>query len=431
MIYSMSELDLSELLTVDQAIRIIDSVPLAPRRLELPLAEAQGLYLAEDLRADRPYPPFDKSLMDGYALRSADVTHPPAELTVIGEVAAGQLPSGPLAPGQAMAIMTGAPLPPGADGVVPFEQVQVLAETPAPKRIRISAKTAPSRYIAKAGSDAKAGDLALPAGTRLEAAALATAAMIGAATVRVFAPPRVAILATGDEIVPFDQAPAPAQIRNSNSLLLMALLRRQGCQVIDLGLVPDNPDLLRKALLKGLHLDALFVTGGMSMGKYDFVPRLLLELGVDLKITKLRIKPGKPFVFGTIDRPKLPPEPPTLGPVQGTSYVFGLPGNPVSAFVCTHRLASRLLTRLAGGAVRERWLIGQLQSPLPPNGPREFYLPVKLDYSPSQIRVHPLTWRGSADLFSLAQATALLPRPENAPALPPGAPVPVLSISDE
>jgi molybdopterin molybdotransferase len=201
--------------------------------------------------------------------------------------------------------------------------------------------------------------------------------------------------------------------------MLVSLLRRMGCRVTDLRICRDEPDALREKLKEGLTHDALFVSGGMSMGEYDFVPRLLVELGVELRITKLRIKPGKPFVFG----------------VKDNSFAFGLPGNPVSAFVCTIRLASRLIDRLAGGDVTERWQSGRLEMGMVPNGPREFYQPVirtnlaARNSAQSVIAsVRPLTWKGSADLFTLAAANALLVRGENEPALPLGTIVRVLEI---
>jgi molybdopterin molybdotransferase len=217
------------------------------------------------------------------------------------------------------------------------------------------------------------------------------------------------VLGTGDEIIPIDQSPTPAQIRNSNNLMLTALLKRLGCDVTDLGVARDEPGVIRDALAHGIdRFDALFVTGGMSMGQYDYVPRTLVDLGADLRVTKLKIKPGKPFVFGARDG----------------RFVFGLPGNPVSAFVCTVRLASRLVQRLSGTRVEERWLEGTLSQPLGPNGPREFYQPVVHDAGV----VRPLGWKGSADVFTLARASGLLVRAGNEPPLAAGERVRVLEV---
>jgi molybdopterin molybdotransferase len=362
------------------------------------------MVLAEQVLADRDYPPFDKSLMDGFAVRCVDVAGASATLKVVGEVAAGQSATRALAPGEALAIMTGAPMPPGADGVVPVEDTERSADT-----VRILRATTPGRFIAKRGSDISARELVLSRGTRLGPAHLAAAASVGAAQVRVFAKPRAAMLATGDELVPIEQTPGPAQIRNSNSLMLVALLKRLGCEVTDLGVVRDTPAAVRDALQRAMSAcDVLFVTGGMSMGAYDYVPRTLVDLGVDLRITKLRIKPGKPFVFG----------------VKDDRFVFGLPGNPVSGFVCTVRLATRLLARMSGANPEPRWITAPLLSSLKSNGPREFYQPATL----TDRGVAPLEWKGSADVYTLAAANALIVRAENEPALAAGAAVRVLEL---
>lgn len=429
---AMSEADVDDLITVDQAIAILDGVSVRPRVIELPLQEAYALRLAEDLQADRDYPPFDKSLMDGFAV-GVEKVDAGTVFQIAGEIAAGQSSALAVGKGQAVRIMTGAPLPPGAKGVVPVEQTRVDGEN-----VTITHAVDAHRFIASAGHDSPAGRVLLPKGMRLDAAALAVAATVGKSPIPVFAAPRVAVLATGDEIIPYDAEPGPAQIRNSNNIMLTSQLRRLPCRVVDMGMVPDRPELIRKALLKGMQLDALLVTGGMSMGKYDYVPSLLKEMGVDLKITKLRIKPGKPFVFGVADRGAVRAalvrlgstfvEPAMLGPSDGVCYVFGLPGNPVSSFACTQRLVMRLLARLAGGGPEEKWLVGELTSPLPANGPREFYQPVRIEHTLSGIRVSPLDYKGSADLFTLAQANALLVRPANEPALVAGANVRILEI---
>jgi molybdopterin molybdotransferase len=406
----MPEPDVSQLLTVRQAIEIIDAAPLSPRTIRLPLTGALGHHLAQDLAADRDYPPFDKSLMDGYAVRTADISAA-ASLRVIGEIPAGQSAPRPLAPGETYAIMTGAPIPEGADGVVPVEDTRRDGDT-----VHILGAPGPQRFITRRGADVARGRIILSKGTRLEAAQLAAAATVGADHLAVYSQPKAAVLATGDEIVPIDATPGPAQIRNSNTPMLFALLARMGCQTLDLRHAPDRPDALGAKLRQGLDIaDVLFITGGMSMGAYDYVPKLLAEMGVQLKITKLRIKPGKPFIFGI---------------AEGGKYVFGLPGNPVSSYVCTLRLASRLITRLAGGTVREHWISALLSKPLPANGPREFYQPVRLQWDPHRSRTiaHPLEWKGSADLFTLAQSNALLVRAENEVPQPEGATVNVLEV---
>jgi molybdopterin molybdotransferase len=230
--------------------------------------------------------------------------------------------------------------------------------------------------------------------------------------VKVYARPRAAVLGTGDELVDVSATPGKAQIRNSNNPMLVSLLKRLGCEVRDLGIVNDEPAAIRAKLEAAMSADVVFVSGGMSMGEHDYVPAILRELGVEFRVTKLRVKPGKPFVFGVRDE----------GPRR--VFVFGLPGNPLSGFVCVVRLASRLLSRMAGDQLRERWREGKLEKALAANGPREFYQPVILDRG--IVRV--LGWKGSADLYSLAKANALLVRAENDPARAAGEVVRVLEV---
>jgi molybdopterin molybdotransferase len=235
---------------------------------------------------------------------------------------------------------------------------------------------------------------------------------VGASTVSVYDRPNCAVLATGNEIIPFDRNPSPSQLRNSNGPMLCALLKRLGCNVRDLGIAPDASDKIAAAVQDGLAGDCLFISGAVSMGRYDYVPAVLKGLGGELKITKLRIKPGKPFIVAAM---------------PGGKYVFGLPGNPVSALVCTIRLAARLLSRQAGGPPgppHHSLAVATLASPLTENGPREFYQPAVLEGG----HVRPLQWKGSADIFTLAAAGALIVRPENAPAVAAGGSVPIIEL---
>ena len=434
----MAEPDVSKLISVKEAMDLIDRTEVRPRVVRVRLSEADGMRLARDVVADRDYPPFAKSLMDGYAVRSADVTGrgtaASLELKLVGEVAAGAAAERAVGQGEAVAIMTGAPLPPGADGVVPVEDVE---RRPEGGTVRILRPGQPGRYVAARGSDCVKGTVVLKRGAAIGPQQVAVLATVGAGEVEVMDHPHVAVLSTGDELADAgDAQPGAAMMRNSNGPMLVALLKRLGCRVTNLGVCRDEPEALRAKLKEGLGLDALFVTGGMSMGEYDFVPRLLQEIGVELKITKLRIKPGKPFVFGVKKHEGT--EVPRHEGGDGrpaSSFVFGLPGNPVSAFVCTIRLASRLLDRMSGGEVRENWQTGKLEVGMVPNGPREFYQPVirtvpqgRNSASSVLAGIRPLTWKGSADLFTLAAANALLVRSENEPPLPMGTVVKVLEI---
>jgi molybdopterin molybdotransferase len=332
--------------------------------------------------------------------------------------------------GESIAIMTGAPMPEGAEGVVPVEDVDELGEV-----VRILRADGIARNVAFKGRDCAAGKVVLPKGTVLGPAQVAVAATVGARSVEVFDQPRVAVLGTGDELSDPDHQPLAHQIRNSNNPMTAALLKRLGCRVTDLGTAPDDVGVIKARIEEGFRHDALFVSGGMSMGEHDYVPKILQEVGVQFKVTKLRIKPGKPFVFGVKGAtPKGEGEAPA-DPASRPRYVFGLPGNPVSGFVCTVRLASRLIDRMGGGPVNERWLTGRLLVGLPANGPREFYIPTVRTVQPARISaqavlptIRPLEWKGSADVFTLASANSLLVRAANEPPLPDGTLVRVLDI---
>lgn len=435
----MAELDVSRLMSVAEAIGVIDSVPATPRTEEVGIGQAQGCTLAEVVFADRDYPPFDKSLMDGFAVAGAE-----KEPRIIGEIAAGSISARGIAPGEAMAIMTGAPVPDGTFAVVPIEQTEVAGN-----QLRLSRPVTAGQNISRRASDVAAGISVLTKGQRLETAQLAVAASVGKTILSVYPPPRTGVISTGDEIVPMDQSPSPIQIRNSNSIMLLSFLRQMGCEPTDLGHVRDDRPLIRDRIEKGMaHHDVLFITGGMSMGKYDFTPQVLQELGVELLITKVRIKPGKPFIFGrkkhldnasrnisdskmsrgALPRESRPGDGPALPgaqtPSQQDKFIFGLPGNPVSAMICTLRLAARLMRRLQGQDPGENWIEARLVDGLPANGSREFYQPVRL----SKSGATPLPWKGSADIFTLARADALLPRPENDPPIAAGQTVRVMAI---
>jgi molybdopterin molybdotransferase len=385
---------------------IVDATEVVVRAERVELLGCAGRHLAEDLKCDRDAPPFDKSLMDGYAVRAADLGKLPRELIVVEHIAAGASAVRPLGEGEAMAIMTGAPLPAGADAVVPVEQVEIVRDS---NRARFREATGFGRFIARKGNDAAAGSVVLKKGVRIGAAQVAVAASIGVVDVPVFSLPSVAVLGTGDELVLPGDVPAANQIRSCNNPMLMALLERRPCRAVDLGLVRDDPALIAERIEAGLENDVLLITGGMSMGERDYVPGILRRLGAEMKITKLRIKPGKPFVFA-----KMP----------GGKFVFGLPGNPVSAFVCTVCFVSRLLERMAGGLPRWEMRAAPLLRSLVVNGTRTFFQPAIFDGR----AVMPLHWNGSADVFTLGAANALIVRPENQEALSVGAVVEFMEL---
>lgn len=399
--------------------------PLPP--VSLPLARAAGRRLAEPIHLDLDTPPFDRALVDGYALRAADASAG-TRLRILGRHDAGAAPALPVTPGACVAINTGAPLPSGADAVIMVEQTRLLDAPLADPGAR--PHTADSGWvellgsvpqgagIQRRGADARAGSQVLPAGAWLSPAALAVAAAAGAAHVSVIPAPRIALLVTGDELVPLEQRPGPAQIRNANSILLEACIKAAGATLTASLLVRDEEPQLRAALQAAwASADLLIVTGGMSMGTRDLIPPLLLQEHVTFHVEKVRLKPGLPFLFGT--RPAPSP--------AARQYVAGLPGNPVSAFVCFYRLVMPLLDGLAGGSGLPPLCPAITTSSLAATQEREFCLPAVRQVQPDgRLAATPLPWRGSADLLTLAQANALIVQPPHRPPLPPGAEVQLL-----
>ena len=397
-------------MSVTNAAAAIDAAAWPSRVEPVPLADATGRRLAEDVAAAEDYPPWDKALMDGYATCVGEAA---GEFEVVGDVPAGRPWEGePLSGRRVVSVMTGAPLPAGNVGVVPVERTQKLGKG----RVRIDVAAEADKFITRRGGDRAAGSVLLRRGVVIGPHHVATLATVGRAEVPVFCRPRCAVLSTGDEIVAAHETPGPGQVRNANAPLLVSLLTRLGCDVVDAGHVADDLNATRHALGDWLDstADCVFVTGGMSMGERDFVPRVLRELGVAFHVTKLAVKPGKPFVFGTLTREKgFVADAGATKRGTRTTAVFGLPGNPVSAYVCTLVLANRLLSRMAGGEAEPPFADAALSADLPANGPRQFYQPATWDRAANAVR--PLAWKGSADVFTLAEADALIERPANDP----------------
>ena len=306
----------------------------------LDFAGGSGRVLAEPIVADRDFPPFTRATRDGYAVRAADVAAAPARLRVVGEIKAGDLPD-PLTvdSGQAASIMTGATLPSGADAVVMVEYTSLDGSV-----VEIQRSVKAGENFVPRGAEARAGQLLLDRGRRLDHAAIAIAASVGKSRVQVFRKPRVAVLSTGDEVVEIDAAPGPAQIRNSNSYSLAAQIEAAGGEAMRLAIAPDEPRRLRELIEEGLSYDLLLLTGGVSMGKYDLVEQVLAELDAEFYFTGALIQPGKPVVFGSCGA--------DAGPRNtGKKYFFGLPGNPVSTMV-TFELFVRPMIEALGGRLR-------------------------------------------------------------------------------
>lgn len=290
--------------------------------------EALGLVPAEDVIAGEDVPPFANSAMDGYAVVSADTTSAPVMLRVLEDVAAGSVATATVSPGSAIKIMTGAPMPPGADAVA---KVEITA--PGDGVVQILETVAPWTSVREAGGDVVAGDVVVEAGTRLGPQHLGVLAAAGAATVAVRRRPRVALISTGDEVQPPETVRLrPGQIRDANRPLLVGLLSELGAEIRDFGIVPDDARQLRATLERAASdCDAVFTSGGVSMGEYDLVKKVLSELG-DIELWRVAMKPAKPFAFGRI---------------TGTP-LFGLPGNPVSVMVAFEQFARPALLKMMG-----------------------------------------------------------------------------------
>ncbi len=374
----------------------------------LPLLQAQGRVLAAPLLADRDQPPFPRSTRDGFAGRAADWSSAPPRggLAVKGLLRAGEAwQGGALETGCCIEIMTGAPVPPGADCVVMVEHVErdVLAGAD-------SVALSPGRQIAAganivpAGAEAAAGSVLLPAGTRLNAHGIAVAASCGAARLPVFRQPRVAILSTGDELVDVAETPLPHQIRNSNSYTLAALVRAMGGEPRLAAPVPDDAQALLTAIrAAAADCDLLLLSGGVSMGKYDLVEPALAELGGTFRFTGARIQPGKPVVFGSLPGPR---------PGEKLPF-FGLPGNPVSTIVCFALFAAPVLAALAGEpGYTPPFVQARLRGGLECRPGLTRFLPARLTRDIEGATVAAIAWQGSGDLASTARADCFVVAPE-------------------
>jgi molybdopterin molybdotransferase len=409
------------------------AAPLPPRRQRL--AAAVGRRLAAGIIADGDSPPWDRAMMDGFAVRDADLAGGGiVELDVVTDLAAGDVTSLTLRPGCCARIMTGAPLPPGADAVVPVERaVDGTAGTHAGGRVRLhEEKFRSGQHVGRQGTAYRRGQEVLAAGMWLGAAEIALAAEAGATHVVAEAPVRVAILQTGSELVPPDVEPAFGQTRNSNGPMLAAAVTLLGGEPISLGIAVDRPEAIRAAVAKGLAADVLLLSGGVSAGDLDLVPGILAACGVDEVFHKVRLKPGKPVWFGRLPRPA--GESPTL--------VFGLPGNPVSSLVCFELFVRPALAILAGrprGAWHLPRTTARLTASVKAAPDRPVYLPGRLRpmtvgagsrsvdaRGAARLEIAPLHWMGSSDLLGMAGASGLIALPADAGLIAAGAEVEVL-----
>lgn len=404
------------MLSVAEAQQIVleHARPLPPAAVPL-AAPALDLVLAEDVVSDLDLPPFEKALMDGYAVRAADLTTGQATLVVVEEISAGKVPSTPVGAGQATRLMTGAPIPAGADVVVMVEHTRMLDE----RRVRIEEPKPPGRgqNILGRGREMRQGDVVVRAGTRLRPQEFGVLASVGRTTVKVHPAPTVSILSTGDELVDAEQTPAAGQIRNGNSPMLLAQTARAGGIPRALGIARDRPEHLRSLIEEGLGSDVLVLSGGVSAGKLDLVPGVLAELGVQAHFHKVSMKPGKPVLFGT--RPR----------GEAATLVFGLPGNPVSSLVCFELFVRPAIARLKGlGEPGPRIVTATLDEDFAYRSDRPTYHPATARLGEGGFRVRPVAWFGSQDLRGLLDANAFLVVPAGDHGYASGSRLPVLMV---
>lgn len=400
------------MIDVDDACARVVSHVTAGEVVTVSLSESLGRTLARAVRTDVDHPPFDRAVMDGYAVRAVDVTDAPVTLRIVGQVAAGSEPTGAIQPGEAMQINTGAPIPPGADAIVRVEETEHDATDQA---VLIRKPVPAGQFITPQAEYVRAGDTVLAAGTRLTPLVISAAASAGADTVNVYRRPSVAILGTGNELIEIDRKPTGPQIRNSNQYLLEALVTDAGAEPINLGTAHDDREALREKITAGAKSDMLCITGGISMGAFDFVPEVLESLGAQFHIRKMAIKPGRPTIFAT-----LPDKTP----------VFALPGNPASAFVGFTLLVKPALAVLEGRtATAPRFVEAVLDGAVNATRDRRTFLPASASRNEhGGWNAKTVSWHGSGDAFGMAMANALIMRPPLAGAAKSGDTVMILPL---
>jgi molybdopterin molybdotransferase len=400
-----------KMISVEQAVALVqaNAVPLPP--VDIDVDKAVGRVLAEPVCSDVDMPPFDKSAMDGYAVRAADLGDAPTELTVIEDIPAGTVPTQRVEPGSCSRIMTGAPVPERADAVIRVEDTAAADDG----RVRFERPVRPGDNICRLGEDVRSGQEVLPVGRLLRPVDIGVASAAGATVLSVHPLPSVAVIATGDEVIEIDQKPEGAQIRNSNSHLVCSRLRQFGIAAEYLGIAPDDSAGLTRAIQEGLKRDVMVISGGVSMGDYDLVPGVLVEQGVELLFQSVAVKPGRPVVFGR----------------RGDGLVFGLPGNPVANLVATEMFLLPAIRRRMGeespGPVFARAV---LTKPVSHKGGRTSLKPVTIERTPDGWRATPVEYHGSADLAGAARGDAFVEIPQGTLELPAEATVRLLTFPD-
>ncbi|MBQ90210.1 MAG: molybdopterin molybdenumtransferase MoeA [Acidimicrobiaceae bacterium] len=385
------------MIPLDEAQAHVRSRCPSPVVESVPLAGALGLVLAEDVVSAEDVPPFANTAMDGFAVRAGDTAGAPVCLAVVGTIAAGAAPDVAVGEGEAVRIMTGAPMPPGADAVVMVERTRVLDDG-AGEQVEVEVEVPVGNHVRQAGEDLLAGQVVLAAGIPLVPGRIGVLASVNRSEVRAFRRPRVGVVSTGDELVADGSALAPGQIRDSNRPGLLALVAESGFTPVDLGLVPDREDAIEAALRDGVAgCDAVLTTGGVSMGDFDYVKVVLDRIG-DMRWMQVAIRPAKPLAFGTVD---------------GVP-VFGLPGNPVSSMVSFELFARPALRAMAGHADVERRRIRAVAATAMPRRPdgKTHFARVVLDELDGAVRVSSSGGQGSHQLTAMAGADGLAVLPD-------------------
>jgi len=446
------------IVSFEQARRLVEqhAAGVCPRDVEtVDLLAGLGRALAEEIVADRDFPPFDRATRDGYAVRAEDLLQFPARLQIVGEVKAGDWPEPTLCSvgrGQAVGIMTGAPLPAGADAVVMVEhtalaqgshtnaaQNAALGWGTLTKFVDVQRSVGVGENFVPRGAEARAGQLLLDKGRRLDHAGIAIAASVGKSRVQVFRKPRVAVLSTGDELVEINATPGPPQIRNSNSNSLAAQVQNAGGEAVRLAIAPDEPRRLRALIEEGLEYDLLLLTGGVSMGKYDLVEQALTELKAEFYFTGAEIQPGRPVVFGScgagaparVDGESAAntragaPAPHEAS--RDKRYFFGLPGNPVSTMVTFELFARPMIEALAGMTPQPLiFLHARLRSEIRTKTGLKRFLPAVLSGEFENGEVELARWQGSGDIATLGRSNCYIVIPPDRERIEAGEWVPLL-----
>ena len=400
------------LLSVADALaRVLDGAEPLPGE-DTPLVEADGRVLTSDVAALRTQPPTDLSAMDGYAVRAADVADVPVILKVVGEVTAGHPFNGEVGAGQAARIFTGGVVPPGADTIVIQENVERDGD-----RVTVGTASPKGRHIRRAGLDFKQGQVLLPKGRRLTDRDVMLAAAMSHPTLPVHRRPKVAVFATGDELKPPGSPLGPGEIVYSNGYALMALARNEGADVVDLGVVPDNVEATVAAIRRArqANADILVTTGGASVGDYDLVQRGLRAEGLNLSFWRVALRPGRPMMNGRL----------------GAMHVLGLPGNPVSAYVCAFLFLVPLIRRLQGRSdIQPFPESAVLGAELPANDERADYMRATLAPGPDGTAIAtPVKIQDSSMMAALAKADCLVIREPFAPAAAAGSRCAILKLT--